>query len=77
MLFYVDTWQATKCIIGSIYSSVPVFAHLYRLSCVLIFDFVVLVLAILLSLATSMTVSIGLRVTCSAAKDSIKSHYPE
>lgn len=50
---------------------------LYRLSCVLIFDFVVLVLAILLSLATSMTVSIGLRVTCSAAKDSIKSHYPE
>ena len=56
---------------------ISVLNFLYRLSCVLIFDFVVLVFAILYSIATSITVSIGLRVTCSAFKDSIDTHYPE
>ena len=41
---------------------------LYRLSCVLIFDFVILVLGMIFSMATCITVSLGLKMTCSAYK---------
>ena len=54
-----------------------VYQCLYRLSCVLIFDFVVLVLGMIFSVATSITVSIGLSITCSSFKDWIGSQNSE